>query len=135
MPVGSGSSSLPWWVVRCAFRLSKLLPAGLHRDRIKILGLLTYVWDSTAQDAEAVHDTVRTARSEIVAWVCFADVGCHGTGEVCIVRVGRSEVEVVDSRGVCGEVFVVELGLELHRAAYTVSQVSCDAQSVDGRSA
>ena len=117
MPVGSGSSSLPWWVVRCAFRLSKLLPAGLHRDRIKILGLLTYVWDSTAQDAEAVHDTVRTARSEVVAWVCFADVSCHGTCEVGIVRVRRSEVEVVDSRRVCGDVLIIELGRELDGAA------------------
>lgn len=78
---------------------------------------LAYVWDSTAQDTEAIHDPVGTARSEVVAWVCFADVSCHGKCEVRIVRVGGSEVEVVDSRGVYGDVLVVELGRELDGTA------------------
>ena len=80
-------------------------------------GASAYVWNSATQDAEAVHDTVRTARSEVVAWVCFADVSCHGTCEVGIVRVRRSEVEVVDSRRVCGDVLIIELGRELDGAA------------------
>jgi hypothetical protein len=73
-------------------------------------GLLTYVWDATTQDAEAIDDTSGTARSEVVAWIRFADVSCHGTCEVRIGRVGRSEVEVIDSRRVRCDALVVKFG-------------------------
>ena len=79
--------------------------------------VMTHVRNSTTQDAEAVYDTIGTTASEVVARVCFADVSCHGTCEVGIVRVRRSEVEVVDSRRVCGDVLIIELGRELDGAA------------------
>ena len=72
-------------------------------------GSIAYIWNSATQDAEAIHHTVGTARSEVIARVRFADVSCHGTREVGIVRVGGSKIEVVDSRGVRGDVLVVEL--------------------------
>lgn len=81
-------------------------------------GFVTYVRYSATQDAEAVHDAIRPAGSEVIARVRFADVSCHGTCEVGIGRVGGSKAEVVDSRGVCGDVLVVELWRELNRAAY-----------------
>lgn len=87
---------------------------------IKWDGFVTYIWNSATQDAEAVHDAVRTAGSEIIARVRFTDVSRHGTSEVSILRVGGREVEVVDSRGVRGDVLVVELWRELNRAAYMI---------------
>jgi hypothetical protein len=93
--------------------------AGLDHAHDSMRGLMAYIWGSTAQNAEAVHDTIRSARSEIIARIRFADVSCHGTCEVGICRVCGSEVEVVGSRRVCGDVLVVEFGRELDRAAYT----------------
>ena len=87
---------------------------------------MTYVWDSATQDTEAVHNAVRTAGSEVVARVRFADVCCHGTCEIGIVRVGGSKIEVVDPRGVGGDVLVVELWRQLNGAAYLI-------RSVEGR--
>ena len=81
---------------------------------------MTYIRNPATQDAEAVHNAVRTAGSEIIARVRFTDVSRHGTSEVSILRVGGREVEVVDSRGVLGDVLVVELGRELNRAAYMI---------------
>jgi len=94
---------------------------------------VTYVWDSTTQDTEAVHYSIGTAASEIVARICLSDMSCHGTREVGVARVGRSEVEVVHSRGICGDVLVVEVGRELNRAAYTVKLARCLAQCSNKR--
>jgi hypothetical protein len=80
-------------------------------------GFITYIWNSTTQNAEAVHNTIRTAGSEVIAWVRFADVSCHGTCEIGLIRVSGSEVEVVDSRRVRGDILVVELWRKLNRTA------------------
>ena len=82
--------------------------------------VMTHVRNSTTQDAEAVYDTIGTTASEVVARVCFADVSCHGTCEVSIVRVGGSKIEVVDTRRVRGDVLVVEPWRQLNGAAYLI---------------
>ena len=51
---------------------------------------MTYVWDSATQDTEAVHNAVRTAGSEVVARVRFADVCCHGTCTVTPVALAST---------------------------------------------
>jgi hypothetical protein len=70
---------------------------------------MTYVWNSTAEDAGLVDETIGTTRSEVVTRIRFADMSCHGTLEIGIGRVKRSEIEVVDSRWVCADAFVVEV--------------------------
>jgi len=106
VPLGSASSSLPWFCQSC-FLIEQ---CTYGRSPFGLEVFLTHVWNSTTQDAEAVHDTIRAATSKVIAWVGFPDVSCHGTREVGIVRVGWRKVEVVDSRWVCGNVLVVELG-------------------------
>lgn len=91
-----------------------------------------YVGNATAENAELVD---YLAATEIVAWVCFADVRSHWAFEVCFVRACGIEVEVVGARGVGGDVFVVEFGGELDGAAYSYGvsdDVHWEKQSREG---
>jgi hypothetical protein len=79
--------------------------------------VFTYIWNPTTQDAETVHSAIRATSTEIVTRIGFANVCCHGAQEVRIAVIRGSEIEVVDSRWVCSDTFVVKFGRQLDGAA------------------
>jgi hypothetical protein len=83
-----------------------------------------YIGNTTAQDAEPIHSAVRTAPTKVVTWVGFADMCCHRAQEVRVAVVCGSKIEVVDSRWIRSDTFVIELGRQLDRAAYTRRSVN-----------
>ena len=95
-----------------------------HSHRISVRAGLTYIRNATAQNAEAIHSTVRTATAEVVSRVGLTNVRCHWAAEVCIIVACRGEIEVVDSSRVCSYAFVIKVRRKLDGAAYINRSVS-----------
>lgn len=101
-------------------RLAQNVGLG-HDDQMRVG--LTYVWNATTQNAEAIHGAIRTATAEVVSRVGFANVRRHWAEEVGLVVACRSEIEIVDSRWVCGDALIVEVRRKLDGAAYMSTSV------------
>jgi hypothetical protein len=111
VPLGSTSSSLPCRCVRNGkFRLRRTLQIFPYELRSGTLRGFTYIWNPTTQDTETIYSAARTASTEIITRVGLADVCRHRAQKVRIAVIRRSEIEVVDSRWVCGDTLIVKLG-------------------------